>query len=126
MRTKAYNELNILLFQLKNSFRTGLFHPDDIKTVGLAASTALGSAPVQNLSRKSSRSGFNTVNGSTRRSNGSSGGSTGQADAKRIQSDLDKFDKYAETDDDDNYEDVFGKPSGTSGCRSSLYLCLEN
>jgi hypothetical protein len=28
---------------------------------------------------------------------------------------LDKFDKYAEGDDED-YEDVFGKPNGTSKC----------
>lgn len=42
----------------------------------------------------------------------------GRTDAKKIQnnalnSDLEKFDKYAEEDDED-YEDVFGKPNGTS------------
>lgn len=57
------------------------------------------------------------MNGSTQRSSGSGGGSIGRADAKKIQSgnDLDKFDKYAEEEDED-YEDVFGKPSGTSEC----------
>jgi hypothetical protein len=127
MCTEAYNVLNILLPQLKNSFRKGLFHPDDIKTVGLSAPAALGSAPLPGLSRKSSRSGFNTMNGSTRRSSDSGGGSIGHADAKKVQNanDLDKFDKYAEEDDED-YEDVFGKPSGTSGCRSSLYASLED
>ncbi|EKM79117.1 hypothetical protein AGABI1DRAFT_120578 [Agaricus bisporus var. burnettii JB137-S8] len=50
-----------------------------------------------------------------KRSSGSGGGSIGRADAKKIQSgnDLDKFDKYAEEEDED-YEDVFGKPSGTN------------
>ena len=42
----------------------------------------------------------------------------GRTDAKKIQnnalnSDLEKFDKYAGEDDED-YEDVFGKPNGTS------------
>jgi len=56
---------------------------------------------------------------SNHRSTGSSGGgSVGRADAKEtwgnaLNSDLEKFDKYAEEDDED-YEDVFGKPNGAS------------
>ncbi|KAF7767933.1 hypothetical protein Agabi119p4_7176 [Agaricus bisporus var. burnettii] len=112
---EGWLEEKVADFKLKNSFRKGLFHPDDIKTVGLSAPAALNSAPLPGLSRKSSRSGFSTMNGSTQRSSGSGGGSIGRADAKKIQSgnDLDKFDKYAEEEDED-YEDVFGKPSGTN------------
>jgi hypothetical protein len=36
----------------------------------------------------------------------------GRAEARRLQS-ATEFDKYAE-DDDEDYEDVFGKPNGTS------------
>lgn len=41
-----------------------------------------------------------------------SGGSVGRAEARRIQN-VAEFGKYAE-DDDEDYEDVFGKPNGTS------------
>ena len=46
----------------------------------------------------------------------SNGGSFGRSEARRVQSGG-EFDKYAEEDDED-YEDVFGKPNGTSewGC----------
>ncbi len=97
---------------MKNSARKGLFHPDDIKTVGLSVSPAPLSAPLPNLARKSSRPAL--VNGA-QRSVSSGAGSFGRADAKKAQStgDLEKFDKYAEEDDED-YEDVFGKPNGSS------------
>jgi len=107
---------------MKNPVRKGLFHPDDIKTVGITAPPGPFSAPVPDLSRKLSRPSLRfTMNGNmnTHRSTGSgSGGSMGRTDAKKIQnnalnSDLEKFDKYAEEDDED-YEDVFGKPNGTS------------
>ncbi|KAF9453114.1 Pkinase-domain-containing protein [Macrolepiota fuliginosa MF-IS2] len=102
-------------FKMKNSVRKGLFHPDDIKTVGLAASPGPLSAPLPGLSRKSSRPGLSTVNGNSQRSVSSGGGSFGRADAKKAQTagDSEKFDKYAEVDDED-YEDVFGKPNGTN------------
>lgn len=121
---------------MKNSLRKGLFHPDDIKTVGLSAPSGPLSAPLPCLSRKSSRPGLNLItnvlssngngsgsNSNTQKSTGSGGaGSFGKADAKKTQGsngimsgDLEKFDKYAEEDDED-YEDVFGKPNGTSEC----------
>lgn len=111
---------------MKNSVRKGLFHPDDIKTVGLTAPPGPLSAPLPSLSRKSSRPALSPVNGNTQRSVSSGGGSFGRADAKKVQSagDLEKFDKYAEEDDED-YEDVFGKPNGASECsRFSLFYFL--
>ncbi|KAJ8081011.1 Protein kinase of the Mitotic Exit Network [Marasmius tenuissimus] len=45
-------------------------------------------------------------------SGGSGGGSMGRAEARRMMSTT-EFDKYAE-DDDEDYEDVFGKPNGTT------------
>lgn len=109
---------------MKNSARKGLFHPDDIKTVGLNASPAPLSAPLPNLAKKPSRPALATVNGA-QRSVSSGAGSFGRADAKKAQStgDLEKFDKYAEEDDED-YEDVFGKPNGTSKseCRMLEYF----
>ncbi|KAF5360481.1 hypothetical protein D9756_004630 [Leucocoprinus leucothites] len=108
--------------QLKNSVRKGLFHPDDIKTVGLTVSPGPLSAPLPSLSKKSSRPSLGAIvnlnggsNSNTQRSTGSagSGGSVGRADAKKAHSDLEGFDKYAEEDDED-YEELFGKPNGTN------------
>ncbi|KAG6891524.1 hypothetical protein C0992_005059 [Termitomyces sp. T32_za158] len=116
-------------FKMKNSVRRGLFHPDDIKTVGLAPSVPGPlSAPLPTLNRKPSRSALNTVatpagpsfsplsagvQGSQSRSTSltpGSGGSFGHAEARRAQEQA--FGKYAE-DDDENYEDVFGKLNGS-------------
>jgi len=122
-----------LLFQMKNPVRKGLFHPDDIKTVGITAPPGPFSAPVPGLSQKLSRPNFRlTMNGNmnTYRSTGSGGsGSVGRTDAKKIQnnalnSDLEKFDKYAEEDDED-YEDVFGKPNGASEYSSAAVIMTD-
>jgi len=116
---------------MKNSVRRGLFHPDDIKTVGLTASPAPMSAPLLGLQRKSSRRGINVISGPSIPPFGpspalglvthsrsaslagsiGSGGSFGRAEARRLHNQA-EFGKYAE-DDDDNYEDVFGKVNGT-------------
>jgi hypothetical protein len=47
------------------------------------------------------------------------GGSVGRAEARRVLNEA-EFGKYAEEDDED-YEDVFGKPNGTS--TFGLVLC---
>ncbi|KAF8073920.1 hypothetical protein FPV67DRAFT_1479798 [Lyophyllum atratum] len=119
-------------FKMKNSVRRGLFHPDDIKTFGLAP-TGPGplSAPLPSLTRKPSRPALNPITapstasfgpasavpqGSHSRSSSlaatpNSGGSFGRAEARRIQNQT--FGKYTEEDDED-YEDVFGKLNGSS------------
>ncbi|KAG6817006.1 hypothetical protein H0H87_000902 [Tephrocybe sp. NHM501043] len=116
--------------KMKNT-RRGLFHPDDIKTVGLALGVPGPlSAPLPTLARKPSRPGLNTIlpspglslgpssavsQGSHSRSSSfaatpGSGGSFGRAEARRVQDQT--FGKYAE-DDDEDYEDVFGKSNGS-------------
>ncbi|KAF8895111.1 hypothetical protein BD779DRAFT_1497502 [Infundibulicybe gibba] len=107
------------------------FKVHDIKVVGLT-STPAGplSAPLpppskkpprQSLSPVSSGSPFLPSSGSGRGSHSRSsslatafnngGGSFGRSEARRVQS-QGEFDKYAE-DDDEDYEDVFGKANGT-------------
>ncbi|KAG6914866.1 hypothetical protein DXG01_014841 [Tephrocybe rancida] len=119
-------------FKMKNSVRRGLFHPDDIKTVGLAPNVPGPlSAPLPSLVRKASRPNLNPITapagpsfgpssavsqGSHSRSSSfataaTSGGSFGRAEARKAQNQT--FGKYAEEDDED-YEDVFGKPNGSS------------
>jgi hypothetical protein len=117
--------------QMKNSVRRGLFHPDDIKTLGISpGSPGPMSAPLPGLSRKTSRPSLSPAgptgpNGPTAGSmrshsrsssfvgsGSSASGSFGRSDAKRVASSH-EFDKYAEEDDED-YDDVFGKVSGTS------------
>ncbi|KAL1746839.1 hypothetical protein HDZ31DRAFT_33179 [Schizophyllum fasciatum] len=121
-------------FKMKNSFRRGLFHPDDIKVLGLnsAGPSAPLSAPLFSDSppRRSPRpspimlptgkiapspataqprharsSSFAGNLGEMRTS------SMGQAEARKILNQQ-EFGKYAE-DDDEDYDDVFGKPNGT-------------
>jgi len=122
---------------MKNSVRRGLFHPDDIKTIGLASTSspavsAMGlgplSAPLPGLTRKTSRPSLSprgswgtsagsgavtpvsaTSGGHVR--SGSLAGSFGKAEAKKVQNQA-EFGKYAE-DDEEDYEDVFGKPNAT-------------
>ncbi|KAI0351403.1 kinase-like protein [Trametes cingulata] len=113
-------------FRMKNSFRRGLFHPNDIKTVGLGPpSPGPMTAPLPDLTHRRSRpslspivspgpvtSGPSSARAHSRSSSfvGANSDSFGRAQAQRLQSD---FDKYAE-DDDEDYEDVFGKANGTS------------
>lgn len=127
---------------MKNSVRRGLFHPDDIKILGLSGSPGPMSAPLPDLSRKPSRPSLRHLTSSTgpsfgpasastaRRSHSrspsfvghtsSGSGSFGRSEARRIHSER-GFDKYTE-DDDEDYEDVFGKPNNGKSfkCLSSL------
>ncbi len=105
---------------MKNSYR-GLFHPDDIKTIGLTSSSpGPRTAPLPSLSRKPSRPSLNPLSSgapsprlhSRSSSFASPGGSFGRSEARRLHSQP-EFRKYTEEDDED-YEDVFGKPSGAS------------
>ncbi|KAH9831359.1 kinase-like protein [Rhodofomes roseus] len=116
-------------FKMKNSFRRGLFHPNDIKTYGLG-NTSPGpmTAPLPDLGYKKSRPGLSPVvatpplagpsssRGAHSRSSsfiGPSGsGSFGRAESRRYPSQP-EFGKYAE-DDDEDYDDVFGKANGTA------------
>ena len=106
---------------MKNSVRRGLFHPDDIKTMGLAAAAGPAplSAPLPGLVRKPSRPSINTFDNQYARggslASAPGGGSFGRNEAKKAQSQA-EFGKYAEADEED-YEDVFGKVNAT--CESS-------
>jgi hypothetical protein len=121
-------------FKMKTSVRRGLFHPDDIKTVGLAPPSpgpktaplpdiGVGRAPRQQspgLPASASASPFIAPLPLSVRSHshspslaGSSSGSIGKSDARRLASS--EFNKYAE-DDDEDYDDVFGKPNGSCAC----------
>lgn len=112
---------------MKNSVRRGLFHPNDIKTLGVGTnppSPGPMTAPLPGLAHRRSRPSLNVLSAPT--SGPSSGPSSarahsrsasfvgndsfGREQAKRLHS---EFDKYAE-DDDEDYEDVFGKANGTS------------
>ncbi|KAH9950642.1 kinase-like protein [Amylocystis lapponica] len=117
-------------FKLRNSFRRGLFHPDDIKTFGLSSSSpGPKTAPLPDLSHRRSRPSLNAIpppstptapNGPVSAQPharsasyvGSSSGSFGRSQARRIPSQH-VFGKYAE-DDDEDYDDVFGKANGTT------------
>ncbi|KAF8268543.1 hypothetical protein EI94DRAFT_1727509 [Lactarius quietus] len=119
-------------FKMKTSVRRGLFHPDDIKTVGLAPPSpgpktaplpdiGVGRAPRQQspvLPSSASASPFVAPLPLSVRSHshspslaGSSSGSIGKSDARRLANS--EFNKYAE-DDDEDYDDIFGKPNGSS------------
>lgn len=122
-------EEKLMDFKLKTSSRRGLYHPDDIKTFGLGQiSPGPKTAPLPELDRKPSRpslsprtsspnasAGPSTSRPSHSRSSsfaGSPGGSLGRSEIKRLASQA-EFDKYAE-DDDEDYDDVFGKPNGNT------------
>jgi hypothetical protein len=151
---------------MKNSFRQGLFHPDDIKTFGLGrtppgpltapslsglfnrstsdpkplrpplsplvtASSVAGPASATNPRAANNNFGDTSpAPASLRLSHSRSssfagtsvgiGGSVGRAEARRVLNEA-EFGKYAEEDDED-YEDVFGKPNGTSTSLVSFLL----
>ena len=111
---------------MKNPTRRGLFHPDDIKVYTFGpTSSGPKSAPLPNLSKKASRSSLGPLiapsggsNGPlpnhSRSSSATGSGSFGPSEARQLQGQTDlEFGKYAEEEDDD-YDDVFGKPSGAS------------
>ncbi|KAJ7037780.1 hypothetical protein C8F04DRAFT_1393450 [Mycena alexandri] len=152
-------ESKVADFKMKNSFRQGLFHPDDIKTFGLGRSPPgpLSAPSLSGLFNRStsdpkpsrpplsplvtappiagpasaldprtqqhtSSGSVSPVPASLRLSHSRSssfagtsvgiGGSVGRAEARRLLNET-EFGKYAEEDDED-YEDVFGKPNGTT------------
>ena len=128
---------------MKTSVRRGLFHPNDIKTVGLApVSPSAKSAPLPDVlnaighSRTQSHplnpvtplsaSPFTGPAGTRSHSRspsfaGSSSGSFGRSDVRRLASQ--EFNKYAE-DDDEDYDDVFGKPNGSCACSFYLFIYI--
>jgi hypothetical protein len=130
-------------FKMKTSVRRGLFHPNDIKTVGLTPSSpGAKSAPLPDVNglghARALSHPLNAVNplsatpftvSSRTRSHsrspsfaGSSSGSIGKSDARRVATK--EFNKYAE-DDDEDYDDVFGKPNGS--CEfSSFVVCINS
>ncbi|KAI0683103.1 kinase-like protein [Earliella scabrosa] len=119
---EAKLEEKVADFKMKNSVRRGLFHPNDIKTFGLQPpSPGPMTAPLPGLTHRRSRPSLSIIaNGTTsgpasarahsRSSSFVGNESFGREQARRLQAD---FDKYAE-DDDEDYEDVFGKANGTS------------
>lgn len=112
-----------LPLQMKNSVRGGLFHPKDIKTFGIQPpSPGPMTAPLPGLTHRRSRpslsiisagpaSGPASARAHSRSSSFVGNDSFGREQARRLQAA--DFDKYAE-DDDEDYEDVFGKANGTS------------
>ena len=124
------------MFQMKNNVRRGLFHPDDIKIIGLSnVGPGPVSAPLPSLSRKPSRPSISPL-GSLGPSSASSyshsrtgslatplgAGSFGHAEAKKLQNQT-EFGKYTE-DDEEDYEDVFGKPNATCEFGWWLSICF--
>lgn len=123
---------------MKNSVRRGLFHPDDIKVHGLlSGSPGPMSAPLPGLSRKQSRPSLSPISGMGPHPTGSirshsrsssfvgsvssGSGSFGRSEARRAASQA-EFGKYTE-DDDEDYDDIFGKPGGASESFCFVYGC---
>ena len=116
---------------MKNSFRKGLFHPDDIRTVGLTSSSpGPKTAPLPGLSHKPSRPSLNALptsgsstpaRGHHRSSSFVNSGSAGRAEARRLHSQP-EFGKYAEADEDEDYDDIFDKANGTCECLSACII----
>ena len=113
-----------LSLQMKNSFRKGLFHPDDIKTLGLAPSSpGPKTAPLPQLTHRRSRASLNILSSSpgagpsghsrTASFGAPANGSFGRSEARRLASQA-EFGKYTEDEDDEDYDDIFGKPANGS------------
>jgi len=126
---------HVAMSKMKNSVRRGLFHPDDIKVLGLASgSPGPMSAPLPSLSRKPSRPCLSPISGmgpaltgsmrSHSRSSsfvgsGSSGsGSFGRSEARRTASTASQagFGKYAEDDDEDYLAELVSSLRSMYGC----------
>ena len=113
---------------MKNPARKGLFHPNDIKTIGLnQSSPGPKTAPLPSLNHKHSHPSLSALpspgppssqssRGHSRSSSFASpnAGSFGRTEAKRIISQP-EFVKYTE-DDEEDYDDIFGKPNGGCEC----------
>jgi hypothetical protein len=137
-----YYDSMLTFIQMKNSVKRGLFHPSDIKTVGLGnVSPGPSTAPLPSIGHRrhpsrpllspitptsplpgppSARSISQSYTHAHTRSTSSlnTNGSLGRAGAESRMSD---FDKYAE-DDDEDYDDIFGKSNGNSMHNSALLL----
>ena len=126
--------VTLTVSQLKTS-RPGLFHPDDIKTVGITPpSPGPKTAPLPSLSHRTSRPSLNPILSpgpssglsSSPRMHGRSlsfagnGGPSPREEAKRVYSQP-EFIKYTE-DDDEDYDDIFGKPTGAGMLTHIMYL----
>ncbi|KIY52431.1 Pkinase-domain-containing protein [Fistulina hepatica ATCC 64428] len=102
-------EAKVADFKVRNSFRRGLFHPDDIKTVGLKASPqgpmTAPLPPTAPFSAAPTPSPTTPTASSLRSTSGSP--SPSRADVRSL------FGKYTE-DEEEDYDDVFGKPNGTT------------
>ncbi|KZS90479.1 hypothetical protein SISNIDRAFT_475331 [Sistotremastrum niveocremeum HHB9708] len=125
-------------FKIKNSSKRGLFHPSDIKTVGLTSDSSIPkSAPPSSVSTVSSVSTPSILStpsvaskpNETRRSPPSlqdlpsrpsshsrstsfAGGSSTRSDGKRTPSQA-ELQRYTENEEED-YEEIFGKPNAFS------------
>jgi hypothetical protein len=112
---------NFPRMQMKNSVRKGLFHPNDIKTIGLGKiSPSPATAPLPPDHSKAVRPGPSPIASSSHSRASSVSGSFGRSDARRAMSSSD-FGRYTEGEDED-YEDVFAKPNGTSMSTSFHHL----
>lgn len=100
----------LIFFQLKNSLKKGLFHPNDLKTIGLGSieSSPYSPSPL-NISKRTSPPTKHTMSHSRA---SSLSGSIGRSDARRTLSGSSDLERYTENEDED-YEDVFVKPSGS-------------
>ncbi|KDQ11479.1 hypothetical protein BOTBODRAFT_177313 [Botryobasidium botryosum FD-172 SS1] len=112
-----YLQAKVENFKLRNSRRRGLFHPDDIKTIGLnnlsaSPSPSPSPSPRTTMGRSSSSPITSVTNLSSHSRSSSVAGSLGRSDARRMLMQSD-FERYTE-DEDEDYEDVFGKPNGTA------------
>lgn len=121
---------------MKNTFRRGLFHPDDIKAISFSStspgpmSAPLPDVPINRRSRpslspismSSTGSPLGPLSASARPHSRSSSfaGSLGRSESKQIASKA-EFDKYAESEVED-YDDVFlAKTNGNSACFITLF-----
>ncbi|KAI0075090.1 kinase-like protein [Panus rudis PR-1116 ss-1] len=136
-------------FKMKNSVRKGLFHPNDIKTFGLAPSSpGPKTAPLPGLSHRKSRPSLspaitatissppahtrtssytgpssNGYNGPNNGFSAPANGSFGRSEARRLHSQP-EFGKYAE-DEEEDYDDIFAKPANGTTSQSMGTLQLN-
>lgn len=95
--------------------KKGIFHPNDLKTIGLGSP---GSSPISppplplDIPKNNSKASPPVHTRSHSRAS-SLGGSIGRSDARRTLSGSSDLERYTEAEDED-YEDVFVKPSGNS------------
>ncbi|PFH54052.1 hypothetical protein AMATHDRAFT_53856 [Amanita thiersii Skay4041] len=134
-------ENKVANFKMKNPIRRGLFHPDDIKVYSFGSMPpGPKSAPLPDLNKKPSRSSLSPLLVPSAPSNGpisashmgshsrsssisGTGGSFGRSESRQFRNDS-EFGKYAE-DEDEDYDDVFGKPNGITSDQQVQTLQLN-